>query len=190
METFKNRQKEMRRLERQRDKAAKRRESNARKGAGILSGSGRYLNNRRSCRAVARSVDEGLRRSSMSGKGNLVKIRYLGFDQRENSRMYRFDVQTDGRPMKEVSVTADLVVFRDHKIGIQEGPLLSGHKLTTDLGRGWEGEHELTAADVRAHADAKVLADAERASARKARGRRPGMPEETEHKSPWRGFGR
>ena len=37
METFKKRQKEMRRLERQRDKAAKREEIKARKAAGITS---------------------------------------------------------------------------------------------------------------------------------------------------------
>jgi len=37
METFKKRQKEMRRLERQRDKAAKRKEIKARKAAGIKS---------------------------------------------------------------------------------------------------------------------------------------------------------
>ena len=37
METFKKRQKEMRRLERQRDKAAKRKELKARKAAGISS---------------------------------------------------------------------------------------------------------------------------------------------------------
>ena len=37
METFKKRQKEMRRLERQRDKAAKRLEIKARKAAGITS---------------------------------------------------------------------------------------------------------------------------------------------------------
>jgi hypothetical protein len=36
METFKKRQKEMRRLERQRDKAAKRQEIKARKAAGIV----------------------------------------------------------------------------------------------------------------------------------------------------------
>jgi len=36
METFKKRQKEMRRLERQRDKAAKRKEIKARKAAGIV----------------------------------------------------------------------------------------------------------------------------------------------------------
>ncbi len=37
METFKKRQKEMRRLERQRDKAARRKEIKARKAAGITS---------------------------------------------------------------------------------------------------------------------------------------------------------
>ena len=39
METFKKRQKEQRRLERQRDKAAKRKEIKARKAAGIVSDS-------------------------------------------------------------------------------------------------------------------------------------------------------
>ena len=41
METFKKREKEMRRLERQRDKAAKRKENKARKAAGIASESDR-----------------------------------------------------------------------------------------------------------------------------------------------------
>jgi hypothetical protein len=105
---------------------------------------------------------------------------YLSFDQMENSRVYRFGVQTDGRLSKEVSVTADMVVFRDHRVGIQEGPFLSGNKLTADLGRGWEGKHELTAAD------AKARADAERVSARKAPRRRPGVPAALrQQKSPW-----
>lgn len=118
-----------------------------------------------------------------------MEIRYLGFDQAQNSRVYRFDVRTDGGPAKQVSVTADIAVFRDHSVGIQEGPLLSGNKLTADLERGWEGEHELTAADVRAYADTKALAEAHRASLRKAPRRRPGVPAETQEKSPWSGFG-
>jgi len=118
-----------------------------------------------------------------------VEIRYLGFEQRQNSRVYRFDVRADGRLTKQVSVTADIAVFRDHSVGIQEGPFLSGNKLTADLERGWEGEHELTAADVRAYADAKALADAQRAGARKAPRRRPGVQAETQQKSPWRNFG-
>ena len=118
-----------------------------------------------------------------------MEVRYLGFDQRQNSRVYRFEVRTDGRLTKQVSVTADIGVFRNHSVGIQEGPFLSGNKLTADLERGWEGEHELTAADVRAHADAKALADAQRAGTRKAPSRRPGVQAETQQKSPWRNFG-
>ena len=118
-----------------------------------------------------------------------MEIRYLGFDQRQNSRVYRFDVRTDGHLTKQVSVTADIAVFRNHSVGIQEGPLLSGSKLTAVLVRGWEGEHELTAADVRAYADAKTLADAQRAANRKAPRHRPGVQAETQRKSPWRNFG-
>jgi hypothetical protein len=103
--------------------------------------------------------------------------------------VYRFDVRTDGHLAKQVSVIADIAVFRNHSVGIQEGPFLSGNKLTADLERGWDGEHELTAADVRAYADAKALADAQRAGARKAPRRRPGVQAETQQKSPWRTFG-
>src|SRR5580698_4692458 len=121
----------------------------------------------------------------MPAKGNVMEIRYLGFDQRQNARVFRFDVLTDGRLMKQVSVTADMVVFRDLRVGLQEGPLLSGNKLTADLERGWDGAHELTAADVRAYADIKASADARRAGARKAPRRRQGVLAEAQLKSPW-----
>jgi hypothetical protein len=122
-------------------------------------------------------------------KRELVEIRYLGFDQRQNSRVYRFDVRIDGRLTKQASVSADIAVFRNYSVGIQEGPFLSGNKLTADLERGWEGEHELTAADVRAYADAKALADSQRAGTRKAPRRRPEVQAEMQKKSPWRNFG-
>ena len=112
-------------------------------------------------------------------KRELVEIRYLGFDQTQNSRVYRFDVRIEGRLTKQVSVSADIAVFRNHRVGIQEGPVLSGNKLTADLERGFEGEHELTAADVRAYADARALADAQRAGTRKAPRRPPGVQAET-----------
>ena len=101
-----------------------------------------------------------------------MEIRYLGFDQRQNSRVYRFDVRTDGQLTSQVSVTADMAVFRNHSVGIQEGPFLSGNKLT--------------AADVRAYVDAKALTDAQRAGARKAPRRRPGVQAEGQKNSPWR----
>jgi hypothetical protein len=118
-----------------------------------------------------------------------VEIRYLGFEQQESSRVYRFDVRGEGRPTKEISVTADMSVFRIQRVGIQDGPALCGNKLTADLESGWEGAHELTAADVRAYADAKAVAEAQRAGARKTPRRRPGVPAETQQKSPWRNFG-
>jgi hypothetical protein len=118
----------------------------------------------------------------------LVEIRYLGFDQRKNSRVYRFDVRTDGDLIKQMSVTADIAVFRNHSVGIQEGPSLSGKKLTGDLERGWEGEHELTDADVLAYADAKALA-AQRAGIRRAPRRPRGVQAEAQQKSRWRNFG-
>lgn len=118
-----------------------------------------------------------------------MEIRYLGFEQQESSRVYRFDVRTEGRPARELSVTADMALFRAHRVGIQEGPVLSGNKLTADLEQGWDGAHELTAADVRAYADAKALAEAQRAESRKTPRRRPAVPAETQQKSPWRNFG-
>ena len=118
-----------------------------------------------------------------------MQIRYLGFDQRQNSRVYRFDVRSDGRQTKEVSITADIAVFREHSVGIQEGPILCGNKLTADLERGWEGEHELTAADVRAYTDAKALADAQRAGTRKTSHKRLGLQAEMLPESARRNFG-
>ena len=118
-----------------------------------------------------------------------MEIRYLGFDQRENSRVYRFEMRTDGRLTKQVSVSADIAVFRNHGVGIQDGPFLCGNKLTADLERGWDGEHELTAADVQAYANGKALADAQRAATRKGPRRKPGVQAETQQKSPWRNFG-
>ena len=118
-----------------------------------------------------------------------MEIRYVGFDQTQNSRVYRFDVRAAGGTTKEVLITADMAVFRNHRVGIQEGPVLSAKKLSTDLERGWEGDHELTDDDVRAYADAKALAEAKRADTRKACHRRPGVAAETQQKSPWRNFG-
>ena len=117
-----------------------------------------------------------------------MEIRYLGFEQRQNARVYRFDVRTDGHETKQVSVTADIGVFRNQGVAIQDGPFLSGNKLTADLKRGWEGDHELTAADLRAHTDAKALADAQRAGARKPPRRRPGVQPDNAPESPWRNF--
>ena len=136
---------------------------------------------------LSRIDGDGFKRSPAARRADHREIRYLGFEQRQNFRVYRFDVRTDGRLTKQVSITADMSIFRGQRVGIQDGPLLSGNKLTADLERGWEGEHELTEADVRAYADTK--AEAQRVSARKPPRRRPGVPAETQQKSPWRNMG-
>lgn len=118
-----------------------------------------------------------------------MEIRYLGFEQRQNSRAYRFEVREKGQPNKHLAVLADMDVFRVHRVGIQEGPTLSSNKLTADLEKGLDREHELTAADVRAFVDSKSLADAQRAAARKSPRRRPAAPAEAHQASAWRNFG-
>jgi hypothetical protein len=118
-----------------------------------------------------------------------MEIRYLGFDQMQNSRVYRFEVREKGLPNRQLVVTANMDVFRNYSVGIQEGPTLSGNKLTADLERGWELEHELTAADVRAYAASKSLAEAQRVAARKSPRRRPTAPAEGQQASAWRQFG-
>lgn len=122
-----------------------------------------------------------------SGKG-FVEIRYLGFDQRQNARAYRFEISEKGQPSIQRTVTANMDIFRLHRVGIQEGPSLSESKLTADLEKGFEGEHELTAEDMSAHVNHKSLEEAQRAAMRKPPRRRPAPPKAI-GRSPWRNTG-
>ncbi len=114
-----------------------------------------------------------------------MEVRYLGFEQLDNARAYRFDVVEKGQPAKSFTVTADLSLFLKHRVGIQEGPTLSASKLTADLENNVDGEHELTAADLSSHASARSLAEAQRAEARRSPRRRPPGKDQ----SPWRNPG-
>jgi hypothetical protein len=78
--------------------------------------------------------------------------------------------------------------FRIHRLGIQEGPTLSGNKLTADLERGWEGEHELTEADVRDYVHRQSMEEARRAELRKPPRQRTELTE-AQRRSPWRNSG-
>ncbi len=62
-----------------------------------------------------------------------MELRYLGFDQKQNTRQYKFDGVATGQPTLHYVVTADLALFREHRIGIQEGPSLCAHKLPPPL---------------------------------------------------------
>ena len=112
-------------------------------------------------------------------------LRYLGFDELQSARGYRFDLVAKGDETQRFVVTVDLALFSAHRVAIQEGPALCAQKLAADLEKHFLGEHELTAEDLRAYADARATEEARRAEARKAGGRRSkGSP--TDSQSPWR----
>ena len=112
-----------------------------------------------------------------------MEVRYLGFDQEQNARSYRFDVVEKGEPSKRFIVTADLSLFHSHGVVIQEGPSLCAGKLVADLERNFAGAHELTAEDLRSYVNARSLAAAKRAEMRRPPRRRPSPGDE---RSGWR----
>ena len=112
-----------------------------------------------------------------------MELRYLGFDQLQNAREYRFDLAAKGDTGRRFVVTVDLSLFRAHHVGIQEGPSLCARKLSGDIEKGWEGAHELTADDLRAYADARAEAEVRKAESR-ARFRHP-KATAAHRQSPW-----
>jgi hypothetical protein len=112
----------------------------------------------------------------------------MGFEQRQSARAYQFSVLEKGQPSRHFVVTADLGLFLTYRVGIQEGPTLSASKLVADLERNQEGDHELTADDLRDYANAAIQAKAQKAEMRKPPRRR--QPTEQAEKSyPGRTFG-
>ena len=63
-----------------------------------------------------------------------MELRYMGFDQKQNTRTYKFDGVANGQPTVHFVVTADLALFLANRIGIQEGPTLCAHKLSSAAG--------------------------------------------------------
>ena len=102
-----------------------------------------------------------------------MQLRYLGFDQLQNARAFRFDVINKGEATRQEIVTADLSLFLVHHVGIQDGPTLCASKLSADIENSIEGNHTLTADDIRAHAEARATAEAKRIEARRNTHRRP-----------------
>jgi hypothetical protein len=99
-----------------------------------------------------------------------MQLRYMGFEQANAVRVYRFDRIEERVPTVRYTVTADLTLFLKHHIGIQEGPALCARKLTSDLEGVVQCEHILTNDDLLSYVTARADADA-----RKAAARRPGI---------------
>ena len=51
-----------------------------------------------------------------------IPLRYVGFNQAGTARLYKFERLKPGEPTETLVVTADMALFRKHRVGLQEGP--------------------------------------------------------------------
>jgi hypothetical protein len=107
-----------------------------------------------------------------------MQVRYVGFDQQQNARSYRFEVTEEGQPTRRFTVNADLALFLAQRVSIQEGPTLAASKLAAGLGTNFDGMYELTSEDLRSHVNARLIAEALRAERRKPSRHHPSSAEE------------
>ena len=100
-----------------------------------------------------------------------MELRYVGFDQLQNTRAYRFNCVEKGEPTVELVITANIELFSKHHVGIQEGPSLCALKLTSDLASLQKGAHELTNEDLLTYISARSAAEARKMELRMSRRR-------------------
>jgi hypothetical protein len=96
-----------------------------------------------------------------------VELRFIGFDQQDNIRTYKFDGLEKGQPIVRLVVTADLTLFLKHHINIQEGPDLCARKLSTDPAEIGPKDHQLTDEDLLVFATACADEKAHKAELRR-----------------------
>jgi hypothetical protein len=96
-----------------------------------------------------------------------MELRYVGFDQHDNTRAYKFDSVEEGQPIVRLVVTADMTLFLKHHVSIQEGPSLCARKLTTDPAAIGQHDHQLTNEDLLAIATARATEEAHKAELRR-----------------------
>lgn len=106
------------------------------------------------------------------GPGGQMELRYLGFDQLQNARAYRFAVIAKGATTMRAVVMADMALFLEYRVGIQDGPSLCAAKLTADLEQNVEGDHVLTADDLRGLSERRAAAEEKRMEMRRMARRR------------------
>jgi cold shock CspA family protein len=62
-----------------------------------------------------------------------IQLRYVGFDQVNHVRTFRFHGIVAGEQTKDLEVTTDVRLFQKHHVGIQEGPSLCTRILLAQL---------------------------------------------------------
>ena len=104
-----------------------------------------------------------------------MQLRYMGFDQHDNTRAYKFDGVEAGHLVEHLVITADLTLFLKHHVSIQEGPDLCARKLTADLAGIGPHDHQLTNEDLLAFVAARADEEAHKAELRRKANRRRGF---------------
>ena len=84
-------------------------------------------------------------------------LRYLGFDQQNSIRAYRFERVMPGDENLPFTVTTDLTLFAKHHVGIQEGPNLCRTLLVNGIAIGKPKDLVLTEPDLEAFLAARVI---------------------------------
>jgi hypothetical protein len=98
-----------------------------------------------------------------------MQLRYMGFDQTNNIREYKFDGVAAGETAKHFVVSANLALFANYRVGLQEGPALCLKRLLADLETLQPLPRELTSGDLNSHALAQAAAAERKTSWRKLR---------------------
>ena len=88
-----------------------------------------------------------------------MQLRYMGFDQAENIREYKFESGAAGETAEHFVVGADLALFTQYRVALQEGPALCLKKLTADLETPQQLPHQLTNAHIADRAPAARSGD-------------------------------
>lgn len=105
-----------------------------------------------------------------------MELRYIGFDQHDNARAYKFDGVENGQVVVRLVVTADLTLFLKHHVNIQEGPTLCARKLAADVTGLGNHDYELTNEDLVVFTTTRAAQEAHKAELRrKANRRRRGL---------------
>ena len=105
-----------------------------------------------------------------------MQLRYMGFDQHDNTRAYKFDGFENGHLIEQLVVNTDLTLFLKHHVSIQEGPDLCARKLKADLAELGPHDHELTNEDLLVFATACADEQARKAEVRRRANLHRGLP--------------
>jgi cold shock CspA family protein len=86
-----------------------------------------------------------------------ASVRYVGFEQAQGIRSYKFERNWPGEDTETMVVTTDLALFTRHRVPIQEGPALCMRLLEAEAEPGQELRRSLTEKDLIAFLAARLM---------------------------------